>query len=172
MHALINLSELRVVRYVPESTVCRTGYAVVPVLPLPEPVYDPATEKVVTSTRVYADRVNIMSTVVKLSEQELADVATTRRDVEFEEAINAGYEIPGTGVVLDLAVGSRNTLTQYATLLNIGCAEGHVTDESPVLLVAKDGVAHDFTYGQFKNIMLGFGQYFYSLYAAHVGRSV
>lgn len=101
---------------------------------------------------------------VNLTNKESATKIQQTKDAAFLAAINNGYTIPNTSIVLSIQESDRNTWGQFLNLLNEMLSSGQITLDSSITILDKDKKAHQFTAAQVKSIIAGIGYYYYTLW--------
>lgn len=135
------------------------------------PQYDPITQRI-EYTSYYADIPNLLWTrninVIDKTQEELAQEAAAeiarQRDQEYQNTINAGYNISGTQVFLGITDNDRLAWNQLLTLVNELISLGQIDGSTPLNIADKDGVLHTFPASQIKQILADLGMYYYTIW--------
>jgi len=135
------------------------------------PSYNTATQKLECSD-YFADlndkKWKRTYTVVDKTQQELDDEAANllilQKEQLYNTLLNAGYQIPNTNIKLAIGDTDRVAWNQLLTLLNEMLNLNTINLTTPIDIVDKDGVAHQFTVEQTKSILAGLGYYYYSIW--------
>jgi hypothetical protein len=138
----------------------------------PYPQYDPLTQKVEYSN-YYADINNLLWTrninVIEKTQEEINEerIAEINRQKEktYQDAINAGYQIPDTQIYLGLTDQDRSAWNQLLTLINELLSVNQITLSTELSISDKDGAAHIFQVSQIKQILAGLGMYYYQIWS-------
>lgn len=120
-----------------------------PVVELPAPPYDAATQTVQPLLVWLLDRVERQWVIVELTVREKA-----------LKAIAAGYTVQPEGFVLSVDKADRNSFDQMITLVLLLQSSGKITASTPHTIEDKDGVTHTVTTARFLQIMEDYGVYY------------
>lgn len=85
-------------------------------------------------------------------------------DTIFNNAINAGYNIPSSPYYLGLEDPDRAQFSGMLSLLNEALEAGYVTTASSVTIRDKEYNIIPLTVGSFKGLMIGYGFYYKTLW--------
>lgn len=147
------------VRWMDAPCNTKSGFAVVPRIITERPSYDAATETLTPLQTVTLKAVTDGWTVTALPEADIKRRA-------YYAALEAGYTVPGLGIVLALQESDRNAFTALLTLINETVAAGLQTESDTVTIADIEGTVHSVTIAQLRGILLGYGSHFSTLWAA------
>lgn len=80
------------------------------------------------------------------------------------DPLEAGYTVQPEGFTLAIKDADRAAFTSLLVLVQEAQIQGVITDETPQSISDKDGVRHEVTTLRFRQIMLGYGQHFKTLW--------
>jgi len=115
------------------------------------PAFDPATQRL-----LYYAETNSYSVVDKSSKE----IARETLDV----SVAVGFLVEPEGFILGLEDSDRNTFTQMLTLVQEAKALGLIDDTTPQTITDMSGVKHTVTTLRFRQIMVGYGFYYKTLW--------
>lgn len=135
------------------------------------PNYNNSTQRLKYS-EYFADIQNLFwtrtITVEDKSQEEIDEIKKeelrVQKELEFNNAIEIGYQIPNTDIYLNMSDEARVSWNQLLTLINEMVSLGSISVDTPLQIADKNNVLHVFTVQQIKNILTGLGFYYYHLW--------
>jgi hypothetical protein len=118
------------------------------------PAYDSATQKLQQSGYIVTAKLATVNyDIVDIPAAELAKT-------QFENAIAAGFPVPGQDWRIKLQYDDRTIMTSAMVLLNAGVQAGQIQLTDPTSLTDTNGVEHAVTVAEAMSIILQYGFYF------------
>jgi hypothetical protein len=85
-------------------------------------------------------------------------------NIHSNPLVSKGYQVEPEGFVLGLAESDRNAFTQMLTLVQEALSLGLISNDTSQVIADKSGAKHSITTLRFRQIMLGYGMYYKSLW--------
>lgn len=82
----------------------------------------------------------------------------------YNQKIEKGYNLPGTPYYLGMEISDRIQFNGMLSLINEALDAGYITADSSQSMNDKDGNRIDLTAGEFKQMMVGYGFYYKTLW--------
>lgn len=101
---------------------------------------------------------------VNMTSEEIAAKDKQIKQRDFDAAISAGYNIPNTSIYLKIGSEDRIAWNQLLSLLNEMLATNQITLSTQIKIADINGVMHDVTVQEAKQILSGLGYYYYQLW--------
>jgi hypothetical protein len=148
-----------------------SNYAELVVYDPPNPSYDVTTQKLDFSS-FYADLPSLLwtrnKTIVDKTPEEIAEYEEEQqrlqKELEFETAVNAGYAVPNSSLILGINDSDRILWNQLLTLLNQQLESGQITTSTNITISDINDVQHQVTVAEAKDAIGGLGMYYYGLW--------
>lgn len=122
------------------------------------PYFDANIEKI-----VYDDKTNTNS-VISLTDKELAENAFMLRMTEYDKKIKNGFLVSPENFILAIEDDDRNLFAQMLLLVKEALDLGMIDNDAPQTILDKDGNSQTITTLRFRQIMVGYGMYYKSLW--------
>lgn len=107
---------------------------------------------------------NVSYSLVPMTDAEMQVYLQQKKKADFEASINAGYTIPNTNIILSITDQDRIAWNQFLSLINEMLNLGQIQLTSKISILDINGVPHEFTVEEVKNILAGLGYYYYTLW--------
>lgn len=101
---------------------------------------------------------------VNMTSEEIAAKDKQIKQRDFDAAISAGYNIPNTSIYLKMGSEDRIAWNQLLSLLNEMLSTNQITLSTQIKIADINGVMHDVTVQEAKQILSGLGYYYYQLW--------
>lgn len=101
---------------------------------------------------------------VNMTSEEIAAKDKQIKQRDFDAAISAGYNIPNTSIYLKMGSEDRIAWNQLLSLLNEMLSTNEITLSTQIKIADINGVMHDVTVQEAKQILSGLGYYYYQLW--------
>lgn len=102
--------------------------------------------------------------VVDMTPEEIAAKNKQDKQLQFDEAITTGYNIPNTSIYLKMGNEDRIAWNQLLSLLNELLNINQITVDTLITIADKNGVIHKVTVTAAKQYIVGLGFYYYQLW--------
>lgn len=100
------------------------------------------------------------------SETNVSQIPSLAKKLAFEAGIAAGYLVDPEGFTLALGAEDRAQFAQLLALVREALDLGLITSTTPQSIKAKDGVLHEVTTDRLRQILVGYGFHYKTLWDA------
>lgn len=103
-------------------------------------------------------------TAIDMTPSEIIEKNKQDKQRNFDAAISAGYNIPNTNIYLKMGSEDRIAWNQLLSLLNELLSSNQIALSTQIKIADVNGVMHDVTVQEAKQILAGLGYYYYQLW--------